>query len=83
MPRKMKKGKTTLTVTRHIMTRNMWEYYLTDDVMEGTDGDIVRALVMGIETELGDVSLKELKPYMISNTADLSELAPAGGWSWV
>jgi len=35
------------------------------------------------EIELGDVSLSEIKPYIISETKDLNDLAPAVRWEWV
>ena len=70
----------TLNVTEHIMVKNMWEYYVTDDKC---NEDIVRCLVMGFETELGDVSLSEIKPYVISRTKRLDEVMPASGWNWV
>lgn len=74
---------TRLRVTRHIVLKNMWEYYVTDDRF---DADTVRCLVVGFETELGDVYLPEIKPYIISDTK--SEGLPEGlmaapGWEWV
>ena len=77
--RNMKTGK-VIKITEHLITRNFWEYYITD---EGYDGQIKTALVMGYETELGDVDLLELKPYTLSKTARLNEVAPAIGWEWV
>ena len=68
----------TINVTEHIILRNFWEYYITDE--EFTSG-IKRALVLGYETELGDVSLSEIKPYAISRTRDL-DIMPAPGWTW-
>ena len=79
--RKMKsKYGTIVNVTHHIMLRNLWEYYVTDD--KYTD-DIVRCVVMGDETECGDVSLSEISPYIITKTKQLENLAPANGWTWV
>lgn len=68
-----------INVVEHIILVNGWEYYITDE--EFSD-DIVRALVMGFETELGDISLEEIRPHVITRTKDLSEVMPAGGWSW-
>jgi len=79
MARKMKQGKIEVTVHAHLMTRNFWEYYLLG---KPDAHGIVEALVMGHETEIGDVSLDEIKPYLISRTNNLSDLAPAEGWAW-
>lgn len=68
-----------LEIVEHIMLRNMWEYYVTTDVYQD---DIVLCLVMGFETELGDVPLNEIKPYIISRTKDLANVMPASGYSW-
>jgi len=68
-----------INVLEHWILRNYWEYYITDDKFSD---DIVRALVMGDETELGDVSLSEIKPYTISRTKDLEDIMPAVGWKW-
>jgi len=80
--RKMKdrSTNTVINVTEFFMTRNMWEYYVTDNKF---NEDIVCCLVLGFENELGDVSLAEVGPYKITHTKDLSELAPAPGWEWV
>lgn len=68
-----------LNVVEHIMTRNLWEFYITD---KKASGDIVEALVMGHETEIGDVSLSEIKPYITMRTTDLSEIMPPEGYNW-
>lgn len=69
---------TEINVVAHAMTKNMWEYYITDDA----DGDYSLCLVMGFETELGDVYLPEIEPYLISRTKNLEEVLPAEGWQW-
>ena len=71
---------TTINVTEHIILRNGWEYYVTDDKH---DKDTIRCVVMGLETEMGDVYLPEIKPYIVSRTRDLNDLAPAEGWEWM
>jgi hypothetical protein len=76
---KSKEYDTTINVVEHIILKNKWEYYVTDNRF---DEDIVQCLVMGFETELGDVSLNEISPYIISRTKDLNELLPAEGWEW-
>lgn len=80
--KKMKSEVGIINVVEHIILRNFWEYYITDETF-GDDGDIVQALVMGYETELGDISLDEIKPYIISRTKNLEEVMPAEGWRWV
>jgi len=76
----MVKDGVKINVVKHIILRNFWEYFVTDDVYQD---DIVRCLVMGFETELGDVSLNEIKPYILSQTTDLANVMPAEGYSWV
>lgn len=71
----------TLNVVEHIITRNYWEYYVTDNRYSA---DIVQALVLGYEDELGDISLSEIGPYVI-NRVKLepdSEVLAAPGWRW-
>lgn len=71
---------TTINVVEHIILANGWEYYVTDQKF---NDDIVQCLVMGFETELGDVSMSEIKPYIMTRTKDLSDVMPAQDWSWV
>ena len=80
--RKMKNVKTgqVLNITEHIIIKNLWEYYVTDDKF---DDDIVQCFVMGFENELGDVYMPEIEPYIISKTKKLNEIAPAHGFEWV
>ena len=65
-------------VTRHIMTKNMWEYYLE----EPDENGIAFGVVMGLDTELGYVNMEEIAPYVISSTDNMDELMPASGWNW-
>ena len=65
-------------VTRHIMTKNMWEYYLE----EPDENGIAFGVVMGFDTELGYVDMEEIAPYIISSTDNMDELMPASGWDW-
>ena len=67
-----------LEVTRHIMTKNMWEYYLE----EPDENGIAFGVVMGFDTELGYVDMEEIAPYIISSTDNMDELMPASGWDW-
>ena len=84
--RKMVKGNLKLDVVEHIILRNMWEYYVLSD--EGQNDwvsdtpDVVYALVMGFNDEIGCVSLSEIKPHVISRTSNLSEIMPASGYEW-
>ena len=65
-------------VARHVMTRNMWEYYLEEPNEDG----IAFGVVMGFETELGYVDMEEIAPYVISSTENMDEIMPASGWNW-
>jgi len=78
--RTMVKGETKLKVVEHIILRNFWEYYVTDEP-ECYPG-VKFCLVMGFETELGDVPMDEIKHHIWTRTKDLKQVAPAGGWSW-
>ncbi len=75
--RKMTNGPDTLTVVEFIMTINMWEYYVTDQQQDG----IALCLVHGFCTEIGDVDLEEIEPYITVRTKDLT-MQPAIGWKW-
>jgi hypothetical protein len=76
----MEKDGQRLEVREHIMTQNMWEFY----VLEEPDQDGVSfAFVSGDCNELGYVSLDEIKPFIISRTKQMDEIFPAPGFSWV
>lgn len=68
-----------INIVEHIILKNGWEYYVTNNKF---NKDTVQCLVMGFETELGDVYLPEIKPYIVSRTRDLAGLAAADGWEW-
>ena len=76
-----KRFKAKLKIRKHLIARNFWEYYITD--MYPPDSDIQNAYVMGNFDEIGDVSLLELKPFIISETENLQDVAPATGWKWL
>ena len=71
---------TIINVVEHIILKNGWEYYVTDQKF---DTDIIQCVVMGFETEMGDVYMPELKGHIVSRTKDLAELAPCEGWEWI
>ena len=73
----------TINVVEHIMTKNLWEFYIMDDPENVRPEGYATALVMGHETEIGDVYLPEIEPYIVSRTTRLDEVFPAPGWSWV
>lgn len=79
--RVMSNGRHNLKVIEHIILKNFWEYYVIDT--ETNEGEIKQCFVMGSENELGDVYLPEIKPYIISRTTNLKEVACAAGYSWV
>ena len=81
--RKMRNKDTgsVLTVTEHLITKNFWEYYLTN---EETDDEMVKfGFVMGFENELGYVYLPEISPYIMTRTKNLNEVMPATGYEWI
>lgn len=78
--RVMVKDGTKINVVEHIMTKNFWEYYITDEDTGSADRKF--ALVMGDYVELGDVSLSEIQSFIIARTKDMSEVFPAKGWKW-
>ncbi len=80
--RVMVKDGVELRIVEHIILKNMWEYYVTDFQPDPEQPDVIHALVMGFETEMGDVYLPEIKPYIISRTKDLHTIFPAEGWRW-
>jgi len=77
----MTKGDLKLEIVEHIILKNYWEYYILKDDEYSTE-DIKTAVVMGDATELGDVSLAEMEPYIKSRTSTLRELMPAAGYNW-
>jgi len=81
---KMKQTSTgiVLNISEFIMTRNFWEYYVITGKGEGNK-DIRQCYVIGYETEIGDVSMTEIEPYIMSRTKRLSSLMPAPGWTWL
>ena len=73
----------TVNVVEHIITKNLWEYYILDDPENVRPEGYAAALVMGHETEIGDVYLPEIEPFIASRTTRLDEIFPPVGWSWV
>ncbi len=69
-----------LNVVEWWMTVNHWEYYITD---QEENEDIVFAMVHGFEDETGDISRKEIRPYIKARTSNLNEIQPAIGWQWI
>lgn len=67
-----------LKVKIYAITRNFWEYYI-----ESIDDDNQAfGLVCGVENEIGYFDINEIRPYVISSTNDLDDLAPAPDWKW-
>ncbi len=78
--RKMRNGDDVVTVREHFNTKAFWEYYITTKYPENSR--IQEAVVSGYETELGDVDMEEIKPYIITQTKELGAIMPAPGWDW-
>ena len=81
--RRMRNKRTgqTIKIREHIILSNWWEYYVIDGPK--VDKDILFCLVMGFETEMGDVYEPEILPYIRSRSKELELLAPAEGWEWL
>lgn len=76
----MTNGTTTLNIWQHIILRNYWEYYVTD---QKHGKNIYTCLVLGEETEIGDVDFDEIRPYVISATTKLGRgVMAAPNWKW-
>ena len=67
-------------VAQHIILRNYWEYYLE----EADENGIAFGYVMGFENEWGDVSMDEIKPYIISiaRGKELDYIMPPFEYYW-
>jgi len=72
--------KDKINVHEHIITKNLWEFYLEKPDADG----VAFGYVMGLENELGYVPISELEPFIISRMElnDSSELMPAAGYKW-
>lgn len=81
MFRVMKKGDVRVEVYGWSVTKNGWEYYFLDS---NHIGDIRKAVVYGYETEMGDVSQREIQPYLLryAHGKALEDIAPAPDWQW-
>ncbi len=78
-------GKTTVKITKHIVLKNFWEYYVVyDDEMQFEENDDIQfAYVLGFAQEFGNISMSEMKPHIISETTNLNDVAPAPDWKWI
>ena len=81
--RRMSNGVSAVNVIKHITLNNFWEYYIIDNDEYEPDSNIQYAYVMGFADEFGDVVMDEIKPYILTETSDLQDLAPATGFEWV
>ena len=80
---KRKGSSTESNVLEHIILKNFWEYYILEDEYYDNADDIQFAFVMGFENEFGDISRKEIDPYIVSKTRNLNEVMPPEGFVWV
>jgi hypothetical protein len=74
------KNGTSLNVAMHVITQNLWEYFL-----EAPDSDgVCFGYVMGFENELGYVDLESIRPYALSAVkgSGLNDIMPAFDWEW-
>jgi hypothetical protein len=71
---------TEYKVREHIIVKNFWEYYVLS--RDKDDKNLMYCYVLGFENEFGYVDYAEIKPYIISETRDLTELMPAPNYKW-
>lgn len=80
------KKKLEYKVKALIITRNFWEHFIFDCPDIPKNDDVQFALVMGFETELGYVSISELKPHALTVTKitdeNVQDTFPPEGYSW-
>ena len=79
--REMTNGRQAVKVHEHWITKNFWEFFFLEDLAKNKN--IVLALVYGDVTEIGDVPLDEVRPFVMSKTRKLDDLMPAPGWRWL
>ena len=75
-------SKQKLEVVEHIILKNFWEYYVIN-AKNIDDDDIKLCLVIGFETEIGYVSMDEIKPYILSRSKKLDNIMPPPNYNWV
>ena len=70
----------SFAVSRHIILRNFWEYY----VEEPNENGITFGFVMGFANEWGSVDYNEIKPYIISEAKGtaLNDVMPPADYYW-
>lgn len=86
MKMRNKESGSVLNIREFFMTKgNFWEYFVTDEEPKGSD--IQFCLVRGFEQELGDVSMEEVRPYIITHvfvtSKNYHEISPAIGYEWI
>ena len=69
-----------INVYEHIITVNMWEFYLE----EPDENGVSFGYVMGDENELGYIPIEQLEGFIVSRTKvdATTELMPAAGYEW-
>jgi len=69
-----------INVHEHIITVNMWEFYLE----EPDEFGVSFGYVMGDENELGYIPIEQLEGFIVSRTKvdATTELMPAAGYEW-
>ena len=67
-------------VAKHIILRNMWEYYIEEPDQNG----VAFGYVMGVENEWGSVYMPEIKPYITSIVRgdELNYIMPPFNYYW-
>ena len=78
----MKNSSGSFKVVKHIVTKGFWEFYIIDNGMYKSDNDIQFAFVRGNFNEFGDISIKEIEPFIMSESTNLKNILPAPGFHW-
>jgi len=70
----------SFAVSRHIILKNFWEYY----VEEPDENGITFGFVMGFANEWGSIDYNEIKPYIISESKGtaLHDVMPPADYYW-
>lgn len=71
-----------IEVIAHVILSNYWEYYICKAETNDVENHVYLCLVLGDYDEIGDVCLKEIEPYVISQTKQLDGVMPAPNWQW-
>ena len=74
----------TINVIEHLITRDLWEYYIIDDPEDVNAEGYQTALVIDDYPvpEIRSIYMSEITPNIISRTTKLNDLMAAPNWEW-